>query len=60
MMNFWKCFGLHNIKELPTLPRYKLDSNRQVVIDEIEPEPKKEIEEENKEQIKSEESEGEI
>lgn len=57
---FLKMFGLHNIKELPTLPRYKLDSNRQVVIDEIEPEPKKEIEEENKEQIKSEESEGEI
>lgn len=38
---FLKMFGLHNIKELPTLPRYKLDSNRQVVIDEIEPEPKK-------------------
>ena len=51
---FLKMFGLHSIKELPTLPRYKLDSNRQVVIDEIEPEPQKEIEEENKEQTKSE------
>jgi hypothetical protein len=28
-------FGLSNLKELPELPRYKLDSNKQVVIDDI-------------------------
>ena len=32
---FLKMFGYKNLKELPELPRYKLDSNRQVVIDEI-------------------------
>ena len=29
-------FGLKSIKELPDLPKYKLDSNRQIVIDELE------------------------
>ena len=28
-------FGFSNLKELPDLPRYKLDENRQIVIDEI-------------------------
>ena len=28
-------FGLNSLKELPKLPRYKLDSNRQLVIDEM-------------------------
>lgn len=49
---FLKMFGLNSIKDLPELPKYKLDSNRQVVIDELEentetneaPEPKKEEE----------------
>ena len=49
---FLKMFGLKSIKDLPELPKYKLDSNRQVVIDELEentetneaPEPKKEEE----------------
>lgn len=33
---FLKTFGLNSIKELPELPKYKLDSNRQIVIDDIE------------------------
>ncbi len=45
---FLKMFGLNSIKDLPELPKYKLDSNRQIVIDELEeneeineaPEPK--------------------
>lgn len=49
---FLKMFGLNSIKDLPELPKYKLDSNRQIVIDELEentetneaPEPKNEEE----------------
>ena len=33
---FLKMFGLKNLKELPNLPKYKLDSNRQIVIDELD------------------------
>ena len=32
---FLRMFGLESLKELPELPRYKLDENRQIVIDEI-------------------------
>ncbi len=32
---FLKLFGYQNLKELPELPRYKLDANRQIVIDEL-------------------------
>lgn len=35
---FLKMFGLKSIKDLPELPKYKLDSNRQIVIDELEKE----------------------
>ena len=35
---FMKVFGLKSLKELPKLPKYKLDSNRQIVIDELEDE----------------------
>lgn len=31
---FLKMFGLHNLDELPELPKYKLDENQQIVIDE--------------------------
>ena len=49
---FLKMFGLNSIKDLPELPKYKLDSNRQIVIDELQeneetneaPEPKSEEE----------------
>ena len=28
-------FGLSSLKDLPELPRYKLDSNKQIVIDDL-------------------------
>lgn len=33
--NFLKMFGYSSLNDLPELPKYKLDSNRQIVIDEI-------------------------
>ena len=33
--NFMKMFGISNLDELPELPRYKLDENEQIVIDEV-------------------------
>ena len=32
---FLKLFGMANLEELPELPRYKLDENKQIVIDEL-------------------------
>lgn len=32
---FLKMFGYQTLKELPELPRYKLDENKQIVIDEL-------------------------
>ncbi len=32
---FLKMFGLNSLKDLPDLPKYKLDSNRQVVIEDL-------------------------
>ena len=32
---FMKMFGITSLEELPELPRYKLDENKQIVIDEI-------------------------
>lgn len=32
---FLKMFGISSLKDLPELPRYKLDSNKQIVIDDI-------------------------
>ena len=43
---FMKMFGLTSLDELPELPRYKLDENRQIVIDEILEAPMREREEE--------------
>lgn len=34
--NFLKMFGLKSLKDLPKLPKYKFDSNRQVVIEDLE------------------------
>ena len=34
--NFLKMFGLRSLKELPKLPKYKFDSNRQIVIEDLE------------------------
>lgn len=33
--NFLKMFGITSLEELPDLPRYKLDENEQIVIDDI-------------------------
>lgn len=49
---FLKMFGISSLSELPELPRYKLDENRQIVIDEI-------IEENNMEEQMT-EREGEV
>ena len=43
--DFLKMFGYISLKDLPELPRYKLDSNQQIVIDELVEE-----QEENREQ----------
>ena len=50
--DFLKMFGYTSLKDLPELPKYKLDSNRQIVIDEIEEtNNEQEIEKENTEEI---------
>ena len=46
---FYKMFGLASLDELPELPRYKLDENQQIVIDEIIENNEKKNEEELKE-----------
>lgn len=33
---FLRMFGYKNLKDLPELPKYKLDSNEQIVIDDLE------------------------
>mgnify|MGYP002765728372 CR=1 FL=1 len=33
--NILKMFGITNLEELPELPKYKLDENEQIVIDDI-------------------------
>lgn len=54
---FLKMFGYTSLKDLPELPRYKLDENKQIVIDEIleqeapSPEGEEENETEKKEEI---------
>ena len=40
--NFLKMFGYNNLEELPDLPRYKVDENQQIVIDDILEENKEE------------------
>lgn len=51
---FMKMFGISSLDELPELPRYKLDENEQIVIDEIieAPSPSEGVENtENKENV---------
>ncbi len=36
--NFLKMFGISNLDELPELPRYKIDENEQIVLDDLLPE----------------------
>ena len=49
---FMKLFGITSLDELPELPRYKLDDNKQIVIDEII-EAKVEQEKENEQEEQS-------
>ena len=57
---FLKMFGISSLDELPDLPRYKLDENKQIVIDEIienveeAPMPEREDVSNNNEDIKKE------
>lgn len=52
---FLKMFGLTSLDELPELPRYKLDENQQIVIDDIIPknDEQEEVEEEIEENIEA-------
>lgn len=54
--NFLKMFGYGSIENLPELPKYKMDENRQIVIDDIlaeAPMPEREEEANKEEQIKN-------
>lgn len=42
--NFLKMFGITNLDELPELPRYKLDENEQIVLEDIIPQEENTIE----------------
>ncbi len=53
---FLKLFGISSLDELPELPRYKLDENEQIVIDEIVDQEKKEENIENEENTQNEEN----
>ena len=44
-VNFLKMFGYMNLESLPSLPKYKMDENQQIVIDDILEEQRKENEE---------------
>ena len=53
---FYKMFGYGSLDELPELPRYKLDENQQIVIDDIiEENEKKNNEKQNEEETEGEE-----
>ena len=43
--NFMKMFGISSLDELPELPKYKLDENEQIVLDEVMEAPMPEREE---------------
>ena len=45
--NFLKMFGISSLEELPELPKYKLDENEQIVLEEIMEAPMPEREEDN-------------
>ena len=48
---FLRMFGYKSLKDLPELPKYKLDGNRQIVIDELVEENESKEEKEQEEQI---------
>ena len=41
---FLKKFGMKSLEDLPDLPRFKMDSNQQIVIDDLVEEIEKKIE----------------
>jgi len=53
--NFLKMFGITSLEDLPELPRYKLDENRQIVIDELLEEKPNDSEESNEQASENEE-----
>lgn len=55
--DFLKMFGITSLEELPELPKYKLDENRQIVIDDILEAPMPEREEAEQEETEKEEGE---
>lgn len=55
--NFLKMFGFSNLDELPQLPKYKMDENQQIVIDDIVEENTSE--EKNNEEVENRKEEGE-
>ncbi len=57
--NFLKTFGFTSLEELPELPKYKLDENQQIVIDELIEAEAPSPSEETEEQENNIESEGE-
>lgn len=46
---FFRMFGFNSLKELPDLPRYKVDENKQIVIDDIIEEKENNLEEKENE-----------
>ena len=60
--NFLKMFGYSNLEELPDLPRYRMDENQQIVIDDLIEEKKEESAEdiEEKEKIQEDKTDNEI
>lgn len=48
---FLKMFGLSSLEELPELPRYKIDENEQIVLDDFAEAPEPEREDVEEEQI---------
>ena len=51
---FLKMFGYTSLNDLPELPRYKLDENQQIVIDDLIEQKENEEEQKNQENIESE------
>lgn len=54
--NFLKLFGISNLSELPELPKYKLDENEQIVLDDFD----KDLDEEVKEALTEVQEETEV
>ena len=58
--DFLKMFGMTSLEELPELPRYKIDENEQIVIDDVieEAASKEAVKEETKEENVDKENSG--